>query len=165
MLQPQKHLRGKNLRFLFYSEGNRGATDSKANEGNKESKSTHSKTNLNLHLLGIRGSIEILVPGRLREVFDLGTDRLTKGIHPIPQLHPIYLHLGYALVHVVEGVAGEQQAAHGVKRRRWAPLPPRHHRRSRCTHGPRSVHGSVVVGCDGAPNSAGHPRRYGPTGK
>ena len=72
------------------------------NEGNKENKSTKTKTNLNLHLLGIRGSIEILVPGRLREVFDLGTDRLTKGIHPIPQLHPIYLRLGHALVHVVE---------------------------------------------------------------
>ena len=69
------------------------------NEGNK---STQTKTNLNLHLLGIRGSIEILIPGRLHKAFDLGIDRLAKGIHPIPQLHPIYLHLGYALVHVVE---------------------------------------------------------------
>ena len=72
------------------------------NEGNKENKSTQTKTNLNLHLLGIRGSIEILVPGRLRKAFDLRTNRLAKGIHPIPQFHPIYLRLGYALVHVVE---------------------------------------------------------------
>ena len=72
------------------------------NEGNKESKSTQSNTNLILHLLGIRGSIEILVPGHLRKAFDLRTDRLAKGIHPIPQLHPIYLCLSFALVHVVE---------------------------------------------------------------
>ena len=72
------------------------------NEGNKESKSTRSNTNLNIHLLGIRGSIEILIPGHLRKAFNLRTDRLAKGIHPIPQLHPIYLHLSYALVHVVE---------------------------------------------------------------
>ena len=72
------------------------------NEGNKEIKSTQTKTNLNLHLHGIRGSIEILVPGRFRKAFDLGTDCLAKDIHPIPQLHPIYLRLGYALIHVVE---------------------------------------------------------------
>ena len=72
------------------------------NEGNKEIKITQIKTNLNLHLLGIRGSIEILVPGRLHKAFDLGTDRLAKGIHRIPQLHPIYLRLGYALIHIVE---------------------------------------------------------------
>ena len=72
------------------------------NEGNNEIKSTQTKTNLNQHLLGVRGSIEILVPGRLRKAFDLRTDRLAKGIHPIPQLHPIYLRLGYALIHVVE---------------------------------------------------------------
>ena len=65
-------------------------------------KAPKTNPNLNLHLLGIRGSIEILVPGRLRKAFNLGTDRLAKGIHPIPQLHPIYLCLGYALVHVVE---------------------------------------------------------------
>ena len=35
-------------------------------------------------------------------LLDLGTDRLAKGIHPISQLLPIYLRLGYALVHVVE---------------------------------------------------------------
>ena len=69
---------------------------------NKGNKSTQTKTNLNLHLLGIRGSIEILVPGRLRKALDLGTDRLAKGVYPIPQLHPIYLYLGYALIHVVE---------------------------------------------------------------
>ena len=72
------------------------------NEGNKEIKSTQTKTNLNLHLLRIRGFIEILVPGRLRKAFDLRTDRLAKGIHPIPQLHPIYFRLGYMLVHVVQ---------------------------------------------------------------
>ena len=69
---------------------------------NKGNKSTQTKTNLNLHLLGIRGSIEILIPGRLRKAFDLRTDRLAKGIHPIPQLHPIYLRLSYALIHIVE---------------------------------------------------------------
>ena len=72
------------------------------NEGNKGNKSTQTKTNLNLHILGIRGSIEILVPGRLRKAFNLGIDRLAKGIHPIPQLHPIYFCLGYMLVHVVQ---------------------------------------------------------------
>ena len=72
------------------------------NEENKESKSTQSKTNLNLHLLGIWGSIEILKPRRLRKALDLGTDRLAKGVYPIPQLHLIYLHFGYALIHVVE---------------------------------------------------------------
>ena len=69
---------------------------------NKGNKSTQTKTNLNLHLLGIRGSIEILVLDRLRKAFDLRIDRLAKGIHPIPQLHPIYLHLSYALIHIVE---------------------------------------------------------------
>ena len=69
---------------------------------NKGNKSTQTKTNLNLHLPGIWGSIEILIPGHLRKVFDLGTDRLAKGIHPIPQLHPIYLHLSYVLIHVAE---------------------------------------------------------------
>ena len=65
-------------------------------------KAPKTNPNLNLHLLGIWGSIEILIPGRLRKAFDLRTDRLAKSIHPIPQLHPIYLCLGYALVHVVE---------------------------------------------------------------
>ena len=68
----------------------------------KEMKAPKTNPNLNLHLLGIRGSIEILFPSHLRKAFDLGIDRLPKGIYPIPQLHPIYLRLGYALVHVVE---------------------------------------------------------------
>ena len=65
-------------------------------------KAPKTNPNLNLHLLGIWGSIEILKPRRLRKALDLGTDRLAKGIHPISQLLPIYLRLGYALVHVVE---------------------------------------------------------------
>ena len=65
-------------------------------------KTSKTKPTLNLHLLGIRGSIKILVPGRLRKALDLGTDRLAKGVYPIHQLHPIYLRFGYALIHVVE---------------------------------------------------------------
>ena len=94
----------KELETIFYSKREMKVLliTKQINEGNKESKSTQSNTNLILHLLGIRGSIEILVPGHLRKAFDLRTDRLAKGIHPIPQLHPIYLRLGHALVHVVE---------------------------------------------------------------
>ena len=65
-------------------------------------KAPKTKSTLNLHLLGIRGPIKVLVPCRLRKTLDLGTDRLAKGVYPIPQLHPIYLHFGYALIHVVE---------------------------------------------------------------
>ena len=65
-------------------------------------KAPKTKPTLNLHLLGIRGSIKILVPGRLRKALDLGTDRLVKGVYPIPQLRLIYLRFGYALIHVVE---------------------------------------------------------------
>ena len=72
------------------------------NEGNKEIKAPKTNPKLNLHLLGIRGSIEILVPGRLRKALDLGTDCLAKGVHPIPQLHPMNFRLGYALIHVVK---------------------------------------------------------------
>ena len=61
-------------------------------------KAPKTKPNLNLHLHGIRGSIEILVPGRLCKALDLGTDRLAKGVYLIPQLHPIYLRFGYALI-------------------------------------------------------------------
>ena len=68
----------------------------------KEMKAPKTNPNLNLHLLGIRGSIEILIPGHFRKAFDLRIDQLAKGIHPIPQLHPIYLRVCYALVHVVE---------------------------------------------------------------
>ena len=50
----------------------------------KEMKAPKTNPNLNLHLLGIRGSIEIIVPGHLRKAFDLGTNYLAKGIHPIP---------------------------------------------------------------------------------
>ena len=74
------------LEILFYFKTKMGVLlitiqRNKRNEGNK---STQTNTNLDLHLLGIRGSIEILVPGRLCKAFDLGTDRLAKGIHPIP---------------------------------------------------------------------------------
>ena len=97
-------IKRKELETLFYSKREMGVLliTKQINEGNKESKSTQSNTNLNLHLLGIRGSIEILIPGHLRKALDLGTDRLAKGIHPIPQLHPIYLRLSYALIHIVE---------------------------------------------------------------
>ena len=110
------------------------------NEGNKENKSTQTKTNLNLHLLGIRGSIEILVPGRLRKAFDLGTRPPCEGYPPYPPT-PSYLFL--SRLHArpcCSGIVGEQQAAHGVKRRRWAPPPRRRHRRrSRCRRGPNAV--------------------------
>ena len=91
------------LEILFYFKTKMGVLlitiqRNKRNEGNK---STQTNTNLDLHLLGIRGSIEILVPSRLRKAFDLGIGRLAKGIHRIPQLHPIYLRLGYALIHIV----------------------------------------------------------------
>ena len=65
-------------------------------------KAPETKSTLNLHLLGIRGHIKVLVPCRLRKALDLGTDCLAKGIYPIPQLHPINLRFGYALIHVVE---------------------------------------------------------------
>ena len=57
---------------------------------------------LDLHLFRVRGSIQILVPGRFRKAFDLGTNNLTKGVDPITQLHPVDLRLGYALIYVVE---------------------------------------------------------------
>ena len=94
----------KELETLFYSKREMGVLliTKQINEGNKEMKAPKTKPNLNLHLhlLGIRGSIEILIPGRLRKALDLGIDRLAKGVYPIPQLHSIYLRFGYA--HVVE---------------------------------------------------------------
>ena len=35
----------------------------------------------------VRGSIELLVPGRLRKAFDLGTNGLAKGVHLVVQVH------------------------------------------------------------------------------
>jgi hypothetical protein len=45
--------------------------------------------------------MEILIPGRLRKAFDLGTNCLTKGVYPITELHPVDLRLGYSLIHIV----------------------------------------------------------------
>ena len=59
--------------FILLKRENGGAADYKFKlmKENKEMKALKTKSILNLHLLGIRGSVKILVPGCLRKALDL----------------------------------------------------------------------------------------------